>query len=312
MRIASLLPSATDWVCCLGAADELVGRSHECAVPGREVPVLTRPAFVSSGDSAEIDRAVQNALQKGLSLYEVDMEALRRLRPDVILTQTQCEVCAVSQAQLEKRLAEELEPAPELVSIAPMTLKQVLDAGLRIGRVTGRVEEAMAFVAEKERELRVLHERLRFLDRAEEERPCVVCIEWLEPLMTAGHWMPDVVEQAGGRSVLAECGARSRAVDWEALRTADPDVVLVMPCGFQLDETLRDLDYLTRRPGWDELAAVGHGRVFLLDGHTYFNRPGPSIYRAIELVAHCLYPEHEIVEPEEWEVRRLSGSITRN
>lgn len=313
MRIASLLPAATEWVDAVGAADGLVARSHECDYPPgvvEDVPIVTKAtaAAAAEASSKAIDTAVREQLQAGLSLYEIDLQRLRSLRPDLVLTQDQCEVCAVSRSQLESELAawseEDGGSPPRLLSLAPRTLKQVLDAGLAVGRAIGRLEEAMSFLAEKEKELQVLREKVGAVKRADlDEAPTVACIEWLDPLMTAGHWTPDLVEQAGGRPVLSESGARSQTVEWERLRQADPDVLAVMPCGFSLKDTLRDLQALTGRPGWSTLRAVREERVFLFDGNAYFNRPGPRLYRSAALLAAALHPSKAAAfvapEPEE-------------
>jgi iron complex transport system substrate-binding protein len=311
MRIVSLLPAATEWIAAFGAEDDLVGRSHECDTPAsvQDVPVVTAPTYASSGDSAAIDTAVQTQLQEGLSLYEVDLERLRALEPDLILTQAQCEVCAVSLPQLEAALADWSGRVPDILSMEPITLKEVLDVALRIGRTIGRAEMAMQVIAAKERALKRLRNRMGVGRRTDPETlPTIACIEWMEPLMTAGHWMPDVAEMAGGRAVLAEQGAPSQTIEWEALRATDPDVVAVMPCGFALEETRRDLHYLTERDGWDELQAVQNDRVVLLDGNAYFNRPGPRLYRSIELLAEALHPaaaDTAVRSIEPWERQRL-------
>lgn len=294
MRIVSLLPAATEWVCAFGGENDLVGRSHECDAPSsvRALPAVTRPAYESGGDSAAIDRTVQTRLHDGLSLYDVDLERLRDLEPDLILTQAQCAVCAVSLPQLQAELADWTDTAPELFSMEPMTLKAALDVALRLGRKIGRAESAMRFIGRQERWLKALRTRIGVDRRTDPEMlPTVACIEWMEPLMTAGHWMPDVADMAGARSVLAEKGAPSRTVDWADLRAADPDVMAVMPCGFALEETIRDLHYLTGRDGWGDLRAVRSGRVVLFNGDAYFNRPGPRIYRSIELLAAAVHPK---------------------
>ena len=312
MRIVSLLPAATEWIAAVGAEDDLIGRSHECDTPAsvQDVPVVTRPTYESDGDSAAIDVAVQAQLQQGLSLYEVDLEQLRALEPDLILTQAQCEVCAVSLPQLEAALADWSGHQPEILSMEPMTLKEVLDVALRIGRTIGRAEMAMQVVAAKERALQQLRNRMGLHRRTDPDAlPTVACIEWMEPLMTAGHWMPDVAEMAGGRAVLAEKGRPSQVIEWSALRAADPDVLAILPCGFTLDETRRDLHYLTERDGWNDLQAVQNNRVVLLDGNAYFNRPGPRLYRSIELLAAAIHPDRvdaKALAIEPWERQRWS------
>jgi len=312
MRIVSLLPAATEWLCAFGAEDLIVGRSHECDFPPavQDRPVVTRATFDDAGDSAAIDRAVRDTLWQGLSLYDVDLGALRELKPDLVVTQEQCEVCAVSLDGLEAALTDWTGGQPELFSLAPTTFKQVLDTALRLGREIGRTAEAMQFIAERERELRRLRERIgarRDGTVDGREAPSVVCIEWIEPLMTAGHWMPGLVELAGGRALLAEGGAPSPYVAWDDIVVADPDVLAVTACGFPVEQSLRDLGYLTERPEWSELRAVREGRVFVLDGNAYFNRPGPRLYRSVELLAAVLHPDRADVRPEPWEVVQVGA-----
>jgi iron complex transport system substrate-binding protein len=303
MRIVSLLPAATEWLCAFGAADLIVGRSHECDFPPavQDRPVVTRTTFDDAGDSAAIDRVVRDTLGQGLSLYDVDLDALRELKPDLVVTQAQC---AVSLDGLEAALADWTGGQPELFSLAPTTFKQVLDAALRLGREIGRTAEAMRFIADRERELRQLRERIgarRDGRVAGREAPSVVCIEWIEPLMTAGHWMPGLVELAGGRALLAEGGAPSPYVEWDDIVASDPDVLAITACGFTVEQSLRDLRYLTERPEWSELRAVREGRAFVLDGNAYFNRPGPRLYRSVELLAAVLHPDRAGIRPEPWE-----------
>jgi iron complex transport system substrate-binding protein len=309
MRIVSLLPAATEWVCALGAADQLVGRSHECDHPPeiQDRPVVTAPTFDAADDSAAIDDAVQAQVQEGLSLYEVALDRLRALDPDLVVTQDQCDVCAVNRSQLEDRLADWTGGAPTVFSMQPQTLKEVFDEALRLGRRLGRLDAAMEVLAEGEARLKALRDRIGVDRRSDPASlPSVACIEWLEPLMVAGHWMPDVVEMAGGRPVLAEAGTPTRRVGWAALRDADPDVIVCMPCGFTIEETRRDLHYLTNREGWDTLSAVQNDRVALLDGNAYYNRPGERLYRAIAVLASVLYPDLALdPSPAAWERQDL-------
>lgn len=306
MRIVSLLPAATEWVCVFGGEEHLVGRSHECDYPEsiQDIPVVTESTYESEGDSAAIDDAVQEQLQEGLSLYEVDLERLRTLEPDLILTQDQCEVCAVSLPELEAQLGDWTGGAPDVMSMQPQTLKEVLDEALRLARFMDALDAGMEVIANLETGLRVLREEIG-VDRTTNPQslPSVACVEWLEPLMIAGHWMPDVVEMAGGRPVLGTAGEPSEPVEWDVLLDADPDVLALMPCGFAIDETRHDLQYLTGQPEWDDLSAVQNQRVALLDGNAYFNRPGPRLYRAIEVLASVLHPESVRPDPPvaEWE-----------
>lgn len=313
MRIVSLLPAATEWVCAFGATDHLVGRSHECDYPEqiRDRPVVTRPTYDAGGDSAAIDEAVQEQVQNGLSLYDVDLELLRDLDPDLIVTQDQCDVCAVNRATLEDRLAEWTGGAPSLFSMKPETLKDVLDEALRLGRTMDCFQAAMETVGALEVRLQALRNRIG-VDRDTDPQtlPSVACIEWLEPLMVAGHWMPDVVEMAGGRPVLGTAGEPTRRVDWSEFVEADPDVIACMPCGFSIEETIRDVHYLTEREEWSALSAVQNGRVALLDGSAYYNRPGARVGRAIEVLASVLYPSLSLdPSPASWERTWLPAGV---
>ncbi|MEF8938209.1 MAG: cobalamin-binding protein [Salinivenus sp.] len=309
MRIVSLLPAATEWVCALGAADQLVGRSHECDSPPeiQDRPVVTAPTFDAADDSAAIDDAVQAQVQEGLSLYEVDLDRLRALDPDLVVTQDQCDVCAVNRSQLENRLADWTGGAPSVFSMQPQTLKEVFDEALRLGRRLDRLDAAMEVLAEGEARLKALRDRIGVDRRTDPASlPSVACIEWLQPLMVAGHWMPDVVEMAGGQPVLSESGTPTKRVEWAALRDADPDVIVCMPCGFTVEETRRDLHYLTNREGWEGLSAVQNDRVALLDGNAYYNRPGRRLYRAIAILGTVLYPDLTLdPPPAAWERQDL-------
>ena len=311
MRIASLLPAATEWACAFGAEADLVGRSHECDFPPsvRALPVLTRPAFSVEGDSAFIDAQVQDQLKKSLSLYEVDWERLHALQPDLILTQAQCKVCAVSMPQLEAALAAWIGAQPQVFSVEPYTFRQALDTALHLGKVLGRMAEAMQCLGEAEGALSALRKRVGLHKRSDPSAwPTLACVEWMEPLMTAGHWMPDLAEMAGARTVLAEKGAHSRYVAWEAVRAADPDVLAVAACGFTLEQTRREMPFLTERAGWSDLKAARQNRVFLFDGNAYFNRPGPRLYRSIELLAAALHPEAMAdFEAEAWEMEQWAS-----
>ncbi len=307
MRVVSLLPAATDWLVAFGAADLVVGRSHACdAAEVAHVPVLTQPTVPTDGDSAAIDGAVRGTLGQGLSLYDLDLDVLRDLAPDLVVTQAQCAVCAVDLSTLERALADWTGAQPALFSMEPMTYKQVLDAALRLGRAVGRLPDAMRIVAEGETKLRALQERLGLGRTDDESRyPTVACIEWIEPLMTAGHWTPDLVRLAGGRAVCAEAGAPSRYVDWHTIVEADPDVLAVMACGLSVEVAQRDLHYLTDRPEWASLRAVRDGRLFVFDGDAYVNRPGPSLVRSVELLAAALHGDRAGIEAKPWEMTRI-------
>ncbi len=287
-RIVSLLPSCTEIVCGLGMQALLVGRSHECNFPHEiaGLPVCTRSRIHSDAPSAVIDREVKQRLKDALSLYEIDVPMLRRLRPDIVLTQAQCGVCAVSLPEVEAALAGEIGCRPRIVSLSPKRftdlwtdLQQVAEA---IGVADGGREHVQTLKG------RVADVIVRVFQLA--KRPKVVCLEWLDPLMTAGNWIPDIVELAGGANLLSSGGARSPWIDWAAVSKADPDVIVIMPCGFNIARTRREFELLGRLPGWDELGAVKQKRVFVVDGDAYFNRPGPRLVDSVEILAEMFHP----------------------
>ncbi|MBI1197661.1 MAG: ABC transporter substrate-binding protein [Phenylobacterium sp.] len=288
-RIVSLLPSATEIAVALGFCDRLVGRSHECDFPApvRALPALTRTKLEKGLPSAEIDRRVQEIVRQGLSAYEVDAVRLRELEPDVILTQTQCAICAVTPLDLEEALAAWTGAAPVLVSLAPDDLSDVWGDFAEVGAALGL---SLEDVASRVRPLRHRLEDLARRTAGIPARPRVAAIEWIEPLMAAGNWIPELIALAGGESLFATPGQHSPWLAWDALTGADPDVIVLMPCGFQIPRTLTDLGPLARDPRWRALSAVREGRVFAADGHHLFNRPGPRLVESAEALAEILHP----------------------
>ncbi|MFE7778842.1 cobalamin-binding protein [Streptomyces sp. NPDC057445] len=305
MRIVSLLPAATDIVAELGLIGDLVGRTHECDWPPRDVeavPVVTAAQFSADAlSSREISDAVGGAAHSGSSLYTLDTAALTELAPDVVLTQDVCDVCAVSYSGVS-RAVRVLDggPGPRVLSLEPRTLGDVLDCLVRVGALLGVPERA-------EQRRSELRERLAKVERltAGLPRPRVVAVEWLDPLWPAGHWVPEQIACAGGQPLLASPGEHTKPMEWDAVRAARPDVVLVMPCGFAPERTLQESDLLTSLPGWDDLPAVRRGEAWILDGPAYFNRPGPRVVRGAEVLAHVLHSVRagEPVTPQE--ARRL-------
>ncbi len=287
MRIVSLLASGTELCAALGLGDRLVGRSHECDHPAwvERLPVLSRPAFDIHGTSLEIDMRVRERLRAGLPLYEVDEAQLAALAPDFIITQTHCEVCAVSPGDLAHGVAAKLE-RHQVVALATGTVDGILDGFARVAEVLGTAEAGRKLVA-------VIRERLAALTAVTRplRRPRVACLEWIDPLFEMGNWGPEIVEIAGGQSLLSAPGAHSTTMTFEALREADPEAVVVAPCGFDLTRTLAELPALTERPGWRELSAVRAGRAFAADGNFYFNRSGPMLFDTPEILAEMLHPD---------------------
>jgi iron complex transport system substrate-binding protein len=285
--IVTLLPSATEIVCALGQEARLVGRSHECDFPSsvQALPALTAPAFEPGGSSAEIDRDVKSLLSRALSVYRVDAEKLAALRPSLIVTQTQCDVCAVSEDEVRAALASVTGVQPRIVSLAPKRLADVWRDIWRVADALDVPSHGAALVARLEQRVVEVSESAR----AHAERPTVATIEWLEPLMAAGNWVPELIELAGGHNLFGAAGQHSPWLKWDALVAADPDVIVVMPCGFDLARTRAELSLLTARPGWHELRAVRQGRVAIVDGNQYFNRPGPRLVDSLEILVEILH-----------------------
>ncbi|MFC8345114.1 cobalamin-binding protein [Streptomyces sp. NPDC057280] len=287
MRIVSLLPAATDIVAGLGLSAWLVGRTHECDWPPREiasVPVVTGADLDQDTlTSREISDAVGGSAHSGSSLYTLDTETLAALRPDVVLTQDLCDVCAVSYEKVS-RSVRLLDADTRVLSLEPRTLDDVLDCLVTVGELLGVRERGERRRTELRARLGQVCASVAGLDR-----PRVVAIEWLDPLWPAGHWVPEQITTAGGIPLLATPGEHTKPMTWEAVRAARPDVVLVLPCGFPPERTLRETELLTGLPGWAELPAVRSGRVWVLDGPSYFNRPGPRVVRGTEVLAHVLH-----------------------
>jgi len=287
-RVVSLIASATEIVCALGGEELLVGRSHECDVPDsvRRLPACSAPRLDAERPSGDIDRSVRTILEQALSVYRVDAEALRGLRPDLIITQTLCEVCAVSLRDVEEALFTWTGSRPALLSLQPARLDDVWDDIVRVAQSLGVAERGRALRANLEARVRAIAARASRIA----DRPGVACIEWIDPLMAAGNWMPELVGLAGGRNLFGEAGRHSPWMSWEQLVAADPDVVVVLPCGFDLERTAREARALWARPEWGALGAVRGGRVYLADGHLYFNRPGPRLVESLEILAEILHP----------------------
>ena len=288
MRIASLLPSATEILCALGLADQIVGVSHECDFPAEIAgrPVLTAPKIDPRASSAEIDAAVRRLVRDGLSVYRIEAEALRAARPDLIVTQQQCEVCAVSFDEVERAARDLLDAPVRIVSLTPARLDDVLADFTRVAAAAGVPDAGARLVAASRERLDVIRRRVA----PARSRPRVACIEWLDPLMVAGNWVPEMVALGGGAYDLVAPGAHSPAITWAALAAAQPDVVIVMPCGFDLAQTHRELPALVARPEWQAIPAVRNGRAYVIDGNAYVNRPGPRLIDSAELLAGLIQP----------------------
>jgi iron complex transport system substrate-binding protein len=289
VRIVSLLPSATEIVFALGLGDQVVAVSHECDYPpqARQRPAVTRsPLHGHDLSSGEIDRRTSQELRDGGTLYYLDNELLTRLEPDLILTQELCDVCAVAQPEVE-RAVRELGRAPRVLSLEPNTLGDVLHTIEVVGAATGREAAAAELVAA----LQVRIDRVREVTVDMAARSRVFCMEWTDPPWVAGHWVPEMVALAGGDDVLGQPGAASARVEWERVIASAPEVVVLMPCGYDLARTLRERPFLEALPDWETLPAVQAGQVYAVDGSAYFNRPGPRLVDGLELLAHLVHPE---------------------
>ena len=287
LRIVSLLPAVTDWLVAFGATDLLVGRTHLCDAPEATSSRSVTSSTIDVGETAlEIDGAIRQAVQSGLSPFTLDLDALRDLQPDLIITQTVCGVCAPPLSDVTDALAMLAGSTPEIVDFAPGTHKQVLDEALGLANRIGRLDAAMRGIAKSEQRLLELASRLD-CSRSLNAAPTVVCIEWVEPPMTAGHWTPDLVEHARGRPLLSNAGERSQYVSWEAVAEADPDVLVIAACGRSVSQSVADLSRCVS--SWRSLRAVHAGRAFVLDGDRLFNRPGPSLTRSAEVLAWALW-----------------------
>jgi len=286
-RIVSLISSATEIVHALGQFTNQVGRSHECDFPPEvaPLPVCTKPTIDIHADSREIDRAVKDRVRNALSVYDVFDDVLERLQPTHIITQTQCEVCAVSLRDVERSVAMRLASKPQIVSLTPNSLADVWD-DIR------RVAVALEIQAHGERVIAALQARMGSIAekaRSAAERPRVACIEWTEPLMACGNWTPELVEMAGGINLIGEPAKHSGYVTWESILASDPDVIVIAPCGFDIPRTKSEIHWLTDRPEWPALRAVRRGRVYLADGNQYFNRPGPRLVETQRILAEILH-----------------------
>lgn len=287
MRVVSLLASGTELVCALGVGDRLVGRSHECDTPEwvKRLPACSAPTFDITGSSGEIDALVRDRLRDGKPLYRVDEALLVELAPDVLITQSHCEVCAVSPEDVARADPARLS-RKQVVDMGAGTLEGILEGFLQVSRVLDAARAGETLVSGLRSTMAAIADRTRRL------RPVsIVCLEWIEPVFNMGNWGPELVARAGGQSLLGKTGEHSTATPWERVIEADPEVLLVAPCGFGIERTLREMHLLAGRPGWRDLRAVRSGRVAVADGNRYFNRSGPSVVDSIEILAELLHPE---------------------
>lgn len=289
MRIVSLLPSATEMICALGLHDQLVGISHECDFPGTVagLPAVTKTRIDHHASSREIDAQVREELNSKQALYSLHDDLLAQLEPELIVTQSLCDVCAVAETDVTTA-ARALASQPAVFNMQPLNLTDVLDTVSALGAAAGAVATAASLRSDLEHRMDVV--RARSAAIAETDRPRVAFLEWLDPPFNAGHWNPELIEIAGGIPLLGVAGEPSTTVSWSDVEASSPDVIIVGCCGFDLERTLVEINVLSGNPIWSTLCCVQEGRVYLVDGNAYFNRPGPRLVDSLELLAHTLHP----------------------
>jgi iron complex transport system substrate-binding protein len=291
-RIISLLAAGTEIVCELGLEAQLVGRSHECDYPESimHLPVCSSAMLNPNANSLEIDKQVKGALTDALSFYQVDRELIKQLKPDVIITQTQCEVCAVSFSDVEKALENLLDYPVQIISLEPNNLHAIFNEIKTVSEILGVADRGADLTDRMHERMDLIKHKLKFIT----QKPTVACIEWIEPLMMAGNWTPEMVEIAGGQAILAQSGKHSPAINWMDLVQADPEIIIVMPCGFDIERTLKEMDTLLQQSYFRDLQAVKNNQLFIADGNQYFNRSGPRIADSVEILAEIINPKQFI------------------
>ena len=291
LRIVSLIASSTELVHALGLGHFMVGRSHECDFPQsvKELPVCTAPKFNVDGSSKEIDDRVKEILAKSLSVYLVDAERLDELAPSHIITQAQCEVCAVSLRDVEEAACALIASRPQIIALEPNCLEDYFSDLRRVAVALNAVSEGEALEKAARKRIDAVRE---LIERAlpQDSKPTVAVIEWIEPLMAAGNWMPELVEMAGGINLFGESGKHSPWMSFDDLVARDADIILVTPCGFDNKKTLEEMPVLLNNPRFQKLRAVQTGRLYVADGNQYFNRPGPRLVDSLEMLAEIFHP----------------------
>src|SRR5215467_13230266 len=303
MRICSLLPSATEIAFALGLSDEVVGVTHECDYPpeAKEKSIIVHSAIDSCRlTSSEIDQQVGELLQAGKNLYTIDNDAFMSAAPDVILTQGLCDVCSLDYNDVVKA-SQRLPGKPTIVSLIPHGLTDVLDDILRVGEATQRHREAENLILQLKRRI----EEVRCRAARASSFPKVACIEWFDPIYTAGHWVPEMVELAGASDGLGRKGEPSAKIQWTQVLKFQPDIIVLMPCGFDVLRTMQESTLLQKLDGWSEIPAVKAGKVFAVNGHAYFSRPGPRLVDGLEILAQIVHPEIFPWNPPPDAVRRM-------
>ncbi|MDZ8050760.1 MAG: cobalamin-binding protein [Aulosira sp. ZfuVER01] len=289
VRIVSLIPSGTEILAALGLADAIVGRSHECDYPPeiQDRPICTAARLDSNASSSEIHNEVNNLLQSALSIYEINTDILEQLQPTHIVTQDQCDVCAVSLQEVEQAVAKLTNSSPQIISLQPNLLQDVWNDIERVGNIFA--VDSVKVLENLAARVTICQQKIQGLSLT--ELPTVACIEWTDPLMVAANWIPELVNLVGGQTLFSSPGKPSSTLPWETVIASNPDVIVFMPCGWDLHRTRQEVYLLTQRLEWQQLHAVQSGRVYITDGNSYFNRPGPRLVDSLEILAEMLHPE---------------------
>ncbi len=291
MRIVSLLPSATEIICSLGLVDSLVGVSHECDYPAEvlDLPKVTTSLIPEAASSKEIDALVREKLKTSKALYSLNQSVLEKLKPDLIITQALCDVCAVAEEEV-RTVVSKLPGAPQVINLAPMTLAQVFESILQVGRAVGKEEHANTVVNAYQKRVDDVVLRSKQMTK----KPKLVFLEWLDPPFSSGHWTPELIAMAGGMELLGKPGVPSRTLSWREVADAKPEMLFIAACGFNVERTMQDLSVLDNVMMQKEFASLKPEKVFVADGSQYFNRPGPRLVDSLEILAHAIDP---IVHP---------------
>tara|TARA_A100001011_G_scaffold184466_1_gene193266 strand:- start:2080 stop:3006 length:927 start_codon:yes stop_codon:yes gene_type:complete len=285
-RVLSLLSSTTEVVCALGCADQLVGRSHECDYPPEvmNLPICTKPKFNIDGSSIEVDGQVKSILQNALSVYYINEDLLKKLKPDIILTQSQCEVCAVSEKDVQSVVKNITGINPDIISVEPNSIKDIFSDIKIIAEVLNVVHRGADLIDFMKNRIRVLKKSYDI-----KSGPTVAAIEWINPLMAAGNWVPELIEMAGGVNLFGEAGKHSPWMNYQDLIEKNPQTIIIMPCGYNIQKSIVEIDSLIKQKGWKELSAVKNDKVYITDGNQFFNRPGPRIIESLEILIEIFH-----------------------
>ena len=289
-KIVTLIPSATEIVAFLGQKNSIIGRSHECDYPNdlSHIAKLTSPKIDIAGSSGNINKQINAILENSLSVYKVNVEKLKELKPDFIITQAHCEVCAVSFSEVENIVNKHLNQKTKIISLQPNTLNDVFNDIKRVAKDLNIENESNNKLIKN---LIIRQKKIKNLSTIQKQKPSVACIEWIDPLMIAGNWIPEMVEIAGGTNILGKSGVNSHWIKFEEIIVQNPEIIIFMPCGFNIEKTKKELDsYIKKNNSIHSLKAYKNHKLFVVDGNQFFNRPGPRLIESLEIFAEIIHP----------------------